>query len=248
MPDSKISEQPEYAKNATRAVRDGIPGARRHLHPPGLPAEGALRARRMPELGADWPGGFFCPCHGSRFDLAGRVFDGSPASAEPAHPGRIPSRMTTRWSSASMPPPREPRDGRQQRRTARAHGLPRLAQQAPAGRRVRARPAHRLLRAEELQLLVLLRRAVAGGAGAAAGHRHLPHHALQGGRGHGLRLGRIHHARGAVRLAAALHALHRRLVLLHRRLPAHVPRAAVRLVQGAARAAVAVRHGRSISR
>ena len=32
------------------------------------------------ELGADWPGGFFCPCHGSRFDLAGRVFNGSPAS------------------------------------------------------------------------------------------------------------------------------------------------------------------------
>ena len=32
-------------------------------------------------LGADWPGGFFCPCHGSRFDLSGRVFEGSPASA-----------------------------------------------------------------------------------------------------------------------------------------------------------------------
>jgi ubiquinol-cytochrome c reductase iron-sulfur subunit len=31
-------------------------------------------------LGADWPGGFFCPCHGSRFDLAGRVINGSPAS------------------------------------------------------------------------------------------------------------------------------------------------------------------------
>ena len=31
-------------------------------------------------LGADWPGGFLCPCHGSRFDLAGRVFNGSPAS------------------------------------------------------------------------------------------------------------------------------------------------------------------------
>jgi ubiquinol-cytochrome c reductase iron-sulfur subunit len=33
-----------------------------------------------PVLGADWPGGFRCPCHGSRFDLAGRVFQGSPAS------------------------------------------------------------------------------------------------------------------------------------------------------------------------
>ena len=32
------------------------------------------------QLGADWPGGFLCPCHGSRFDLAGRVFNGSPAS------------------------------------------------------------------------------------------------------------------------------------------------------------------------
>ena len=32
------------------------------------------------ELGPTWPGGFFCPCHGSRFDLAGRVFNGSPAS------------------------------------------------------------------------------------------------------------------------------------------------------------------------
>lgn len=32
-----------------------------------------------PALGASWPGGFFCPCHGSRYDLAGRVMDGSPA-------------------------------------------------------------------------------------------------------------------------------------------------------------------------
>jgi len=33
-----------------------------------------------PQLGTDWPGGFFCPCHGSKFDLAGRVMKGSPAS------------------------------------------------------------------------------------------------------------------------------------------------------------------------
>jgi ubiquinol-cytochrome c reductase iron-sulfur subunit len=30
-------------------------------------------------MGSDWPGGFFCPCHGSKFDLAGRVFKGVPA-------------------------------------------------------------------------------------------------------------------------------------------------------------------------
>lgn len=32
-----------------------------------------------PDLGPDWSGGYFCPCHGSRFDLAGRVFRGAPA-------------------------------------------------------------------------------------------------------------------------------------------------------------------------
>ena len=36
--------------------------------------------RAMPSVMANWPGGFFCPCHGSKFDLAGRVFEGSPAS------------------------------------------------------------------------------------------------------------------------------------------------------------------------
>ena len=87
-----------------------------------------------------------------------------------------------------------------------------------------------------------------GGAGAAARHRHLPHHVLQGGRGDVVRLRRIHHARGAVGLADPLPALDRRLVLLHRRVSAHVSRAAVRLVQGAARAAVAVRHGACIWR
>ena len=33
------------------------------------------------DLGPTWPGGFFCPCHGSKFDLAGRVFNSVPAPA-----------------------------------------------------------------------------------------------------------------------------------------------------------------------
>jgi ubiquinol-cytochrome c reductase iron-sulfur subunit len=79
-PQSAESEQPEYARNAKRALREEIlvlDGTCTHL--------GCLPKPRFelatPELGSDWPGGFFCPCHGSRFDLAGRVFEGSPAGA-----------------------------------------------------------------------------------------------------------------------------------------------------------------------
>jgi len=78
-PDSKKSEQPDYIPAATRAVREQylvLDGTCTHL--------GCLPKARfetaLPELGSDWPGGFQCPCHGSRFDLAGRVFQGSPAS------------------------------------------------------------------------------------------------------------------------------------------------------------------------
>jgi ubiquinol-cytochrome c reductase iron-sulfur subunit len=77
--DSKESEQPQYATNELRARRPEflvVVGNCTHL--------GCLPKPRfeagLPELGADWPGGFFCPCHGSRFDMAGRVFKGSPAS------------------------------------------------------------------------------------------------------------------------------------------------------------------------
>lgn len=77
-PESNKSEQPAYAKNASRAARDEylvLEGTCTHLG--CLPK--SRFAKAIPELGADWPGGFFCPCHGSRFDLAGRVFEGSPA-------------------------------------------------------------------------------------------------------------------------------------------------------------------------
>lgn len=76
-PGSASSKQPQYAKNAVRAVRPDVLvliGTCTHL--------GCLPKQRFAvgELGADWLGGFFCPCHGSKFDMAGRVFNGSPAS------------------------------------------------------------------------------------------------------------------------------------------------------------------------
>jgi ubiquinol-cytochrome c reductase iron-sulfur subunit len=76
-PNSLKSEQPPYAKNALRSRSAEflvLVGTCTHL--------GCLPKQRFGagELYPSWPGGFFCPCHGSRFDLAGRVFDGSPAS------------------------------------------------------------------------------------------------------------------------------------------------------------------------
>jgi ubiquinol-cytochrome c reductase iron-sulfur subunit len=78
-PKSTESEQPPYAKNEQRSRRGDIAvliAVCTHL--------GCLPKQRFQpgdtELGTDWPGGFLCPCHGSRFDMAGRVFNGSPAS------------------------------------------------------------------------------------------------------------------------------------------------------------------------
>lgn len=78
-PNSRSSDQPEYAQNATRAAREAllvVEGTCTHLG--CLPK--ARFEKGLADLGADWPGGFFCPCHGSKFDMAGRVFNGSPAS------------------------------------------------------------------------------------------------------------------------------------------------------------------------
>jgi ubiquinol-cytochrome c reductase iron-sulfur subunit len=78
-PESKNSDQPDYAKNILRARKAEylvLVGTCTHL--------GCLPKQRFEaasaEMGPSWPGGFFCPCHGSRFDLSGRVFNGSPAS------------------------------------------------------------------------------------------------------------------------------------------------------------------------
>jgi ubiquinol-cytochrome c reductase iron-sulfur subunit len=78
-PASSRAQQPSYAANATRSVRPEIfvaVGLCTHLgcSPVAVPA-----GRGHPGVPADWPGGFFCPCHGSTFDGSGRVFRDKPA-------------------------------------------------------------------------------------------------------------------------------------------------------------------------
>ncbi len=70
---------PEYARNEHRSRKPEIlvaVGICSHL---GCSPSAKLEAGAQPSLPADWQGGFFCPCHGSTFDLAGRVYKNVPA-------------------------------------------------------------------------------------------------------------------------------------------------------------------------
>jgi ubiquinol-cytochrome c reductase iron-sulfur subunit len=78
-PDSLQPMQPEYAQNSYRSIKPDVlvtVGICTHLgcSPTYRPDVGAADLG-----GADWKGGFFCPCHGSKFDLAGRVYKSVPA-------------------------------------------------------------------------------------------------------------------------------------------------------------------------
>lgn len=75
-PGSRVKQQPDYTKNQYRSIKPEIMvlvGICTHLgcSPTYRPDVGSLTA--------NWPGGFFCSCHGSKFDLAGRVYRGMPA-------------------------------------------------------------------------------------------------------------------------------------------------------------------------
>jgi len=77
-PDSTEEQQPDYCRNEFRSIKSDVlvvVSSCTHL--------GCVPTSRFEvapaDLGPDWVGGFFCPCHGSRFDLAGRVYKGVPA-------------------------------------------------------------------------------------------------------------------------------------------------------------------------
>ncbi len=76
-PNCDVEQQPAYCKNSHRSIKANIAvvvGKCTHL---GCTPNAELQAGG--NMGDKWAGGFYCPCHGSKFDLAGRVFKGSPA-------------------------------------------------------------------------------------------------------------------------------------------------------------------------
>ena len=78
-PASKRNQQPDYARNAQRSIKPEVfvgVGICTHL---GCSPSRVAAGSGNPSVGDDWKGGFFCPCHGSTFDLAGRVFLNKPA-------------------------------------------------------------------------------------------------------------------------------------------------------------------------
>lgn len=78
-PESAVPQQPPYATNVHRSINPEylvMVGICTHL---GCSPSSKVAAGGEGGMGADWAGGFFCPCHGSVFDLAGRVFKSMPA-------------------------------------------------------------------------------------------------------------------------------------------------------------------------
>ena len=76
-PDSNSPQQPKNCQNATRSIKPDLlvmVGICTHLGCSPTP-----KLKDGGDMGNNWEGGFFCPCHGSKFDLAGRVYKGSPA-------------------------------------------------------------------------------------------------------------------------------------------------------------------------
>ena len=91
-PESKGARQPDYVKGPGRSIKPDVfvaEGVCTHLGcSPTLKKEIGAAS----DMGADWPGGYYCPCHNSRFDLSARVFKGSPAPANlPVPPHRYAS-------------------------------------------------------------------------------------------------------------------------------------------------------------
>ena len=78
-PKSEVKQQPDYCQNSTRSIKPNllvVVGICTHL---GCSPSSKFKKGAEEGMTIDWPGGFLCPCHGSTFDLAGRVYKSKPA-------------------------------------------------------------------------------------------------------------------------------------------------------------------------
>ena len=78
-PQSEVKQQPDYCRNATRSIKPNLliaVGICTHL---GCSPSNKFKKGAEEGMGDDWLGGFLCPCHGSTFDYAGRVYKNKPA-------------------------------------------------------------------------------------------------------------------------------------------------------------------------
>lgn len=78
-PKSEVKQQPDYCQNSTRSIKPNllvVVGICTHL---GCSPSSKFKKGAEEGMTSDWPGGFLCPCHGSTFDLAGRVYKSKPA-------------------------------------------------------------------------------------------------------------------------------------------------------------------------
>jgi ubiquinol-cytochrome c reductase iron-sulfur subunit len=95
-PDSKVLQQPDYANNWHRSVSPEFAvmvGICTHLGCVPVFYPNPSAADPQP----NWPGGYLCPCHGSKYDLAGRVYSGVPAPYNlPVPPYRMLNAKTAR--------------------------------------------------------------------------------------------------------------------------------------------------------
>ena len=88
-PQSDKDQQPAYCKNATRSIKPEIMvviGICTHL---GCSPGAKFKSGSEEGMGGEWLGGFLCPCHGSTFDFAGRVFKNKPAPDNLAVPPHV---------------------------------------------------------------------------------------------------------------------------------------------------------------
>jgi ubiquinol-cytochrome c reductase iron-sulfur subunit len=244
--------QPEYAKNETRSIK-GNHGGGRYLYPPRLfTVSDKFKTGADEGMPADWLGGFLCPCHGSTFDFAGRVYK---IEACPDQSRSAAARVSFRYAYP---------DRRRQEGSIKMAGgtFEKYKSDGSIGGNVLewvdARfPATSMWKGHlseyycpknfnfwyffgSLALLVLVIQIVTG---IFLVMHYKPDASLNAvWRAGGLCFRRVHHARCARWLVDPLHALHRALRRFYRGVSAHVPWSALRFLPQAPRADLDLRH------